>query len=190
MAFWRACGSLAAGGGGGGTFTTGGVYVTAFPRAPCEPSTWIVGPFTLEGPPLEVAPTMVSCFGPGRNVVVLIAGTWMTMVSGVLPLPGVQLTTPPFARVSVVTLPLASVRLTCPPVAPVGPAVPMKSAWMVIRRPAPLSPAFTYGRDTCNSSGRAGTAGSSQPVPDIGSTGVSSCVVRPGHASAGVFAVR
>src|SRR5262245_62918512 len=97
MAFWRACGSLAAGGGGGGTFTTGGVYMTAFPPAPFEPSTWIVMPFTLEEPPFDSAPTIASCFGPGRKLPVLIAGTWMTTVSGVLRLPGVQLTPPPLA---------------------------------------------------------------------------------------------
>jgi hypothetical protein len=63
-------------------------------------------------------------------------------VSGVLPVPGVQLTMPPPAsvgppalRVRVVTAPVrASVSVTRPPVAPVGPCVPMKSPWIVIRR--------------------------------------------------------
>src|SRR5690349_24244592 len=106
-------------------------------------------PLTLDEPPLEFAPTIVSCFGPGRNVVVLIAGTWMTIVSGALPEPGVQLTTPPLALVSVVTVPVrASVRLTCPPPAPAAPAGPMKSAWIVIRRAVPALLARTYGRDT------------------------------------------
>src|SRR5215469_2476817 len=103
-------------------------------------------PFTLDWPPFEVAPTIVSSFGPGRNVVVLIAGTWITIVSGTAPEPGVQLTTPPFALVSVVTSPVrASVRLTCPPA---GPAGPMKSPVMVIRRAVPVLLARTYGRET------------------------------------------
>ena len=82
-------------------------------------------PLTLDTPPLDCrAVTIVSCFGPGRNVAGwLSAGTWITIVSGVLPVPGVQLTTPPFALVSVVTSPVrASVSVTRPPVAPVGPA--------------------------------------------------------------------
>ena len=82
---------------------------------------------TLDTPPLAFAVTIVSCFGPGRKRRVrrsaLIAGTWITIVSGVLPLPGVQLTMPPFARVSVVRAPVrTSVSVTRPPVAPVGPA--------------------------------------------------------------------
>src|SRR5262249_978339 len=153
-------------------------------------------PLTLELPPFDVAPTIVSCFGPGRNVVVLSAGTWMTIVSGVLAEPGVQLPTPRFALVSVVTAPVrASVRLTCPPVIPVGPAGPMKSPLIVIRRAVPVSPASTYGRETWRSSGVVEAVSTSvpvieksQPVPEIGSTGVSSCVVRPGPASVGVVA--
>src|SRR5262245_31629681 len=153
-------------------------------------------PLTLESPPFDVAPTIVSCFGPGRNAPVLSAGTWMTIVSGVLPEPGVQLTTPPLARVSVVVVPVrSSVRSMCPPVAPVGPAGPMKSPVIVIRRAVPVSPAFTYGRETWSSSGvvdavPSGKTEKSQPVPEMGSSGVSSCVVRPGQASAGVVATR
>src|SRR5262250_27 len=107
-------------------------------------------PLTLLTAPLAFDVTIVSCLGPGRNVVVLIAGTWMTIVSGVLPLPGVQLTMPPpAARVSVVTVPVrASVSVTRPPVAFAGPAVPMKSPVIVIRRAVPASDAFTYGRET------------------------------------------
>src|SRR5262249_11794175 len=155
-------------------------------------------PLTLDWPPFDVAPTIVSCFGPGRNWPVLSAGTWMTIVSGVLPEPGVQLTTPPFARVRFVTVPVrASVRFTCPPVIPVGPAGPMKSPWIVIRRAVPVSPASTYGRETWRSSGVVEAVSTSvpvieksQPVPEIGSTGVSSCVGRPGQASVGVVAGR
>src|SRR5215472_10721816 len=153
----------------------------------------MVMPLTLDSPPLDVAPTIVSCFGPGRNP--LSAGTWMTIVSGVLPEPGVQLTTPPLARVSVVTAPVrSSVRLTCPPAAPGGPAGPMKSPVMVIRRAVPVLLASTYGRETWSSSGvveavPSGATEKSQPVPEIGSTGVSSWVVRPGQASVGVVAV-
>ena len=152
-------------------------------------------PLALDWPPFDVAPTIVSCFGPGRNVLVLIAGTWMTIVSGVLPEPGVQLTTPPFALVRVVTSPVrASVRLTCPPLIPAGPAGPMKSPVSVIRRAVPALPARTYGRETWSSSGVVEAVSGpetekSQPVPEIGSTGVSSWVVRPGHASVGVVAV-
>jgi len=40
---------------------------------------------------------IVRCFGPGGNAE-LSAGTWMTIVSGVLPVPGVQLTMPPVPR--------------------------------------------------------------------------------------------
>src|SRR5215471_13591192 len=168
-----------------------------FPVPPLEPSTWMLMPLTLDWPPFEVAPTIVSCFGPGRNAPVVAAGTWMTIVSGVLAEPGVQLTTPPFALVSVVTSPVrASVRLTCPPVTPVGPAGPMKSPWIVIRRAVPVLPASTYGRETWSSSGVVEAVSTSvpvieksQPVPEIGSTGVSSCVVRPGQASVGVVAV-
>src|SRR5215467_8820792 len=109
----------------------------------------MVMPLTLDWPPFEVAPTIVSCFGPGGNAPVVAAGTWMTIVSGTAPEPGVQLTTPPFALVSVVTFPVrASVRLTCPPAGPAGPAGPMKSAWIVIRRAVPVSLARTYGRET------------------------------------------
>ena len=86
---------------------------------PFEPSTCRVIPLTLGTPPppgLVSAVTIVSCFGPGRKLSglgrpatvsgsVLSAGTWMTIVSGVLPDPGVQLTMPPFARVRVDTLP-------------------------------------------------------------------------------------
>src|SRR5689334_7436676 len=155
----------------------------------------MVMPLTLDSPPFEFAPTIVSCFGPGWNAPGLSAGTWMTIVSGTAPEPGVQLTTPPFALVSVVTAPVrASVRLTCPPAAPGGPAGPMKSLWIVIRRAVPVLLARTYGRETCNSSGVVEAVSGpetekSQPVPEIGSTGVSSCVVRPGHASVGVVAV-
>src|SRR5690348_6146801 len=151
-------------------------------------------PLTLDWPPFEFAPTIVSCFGPGRKVL-LSAGTWMTIVSGVLPEPCVQLTTPPLALVSVVTSPVrTSVRLTCPPVAPVGPAGPMKSPWIVIRRAVPASLLRAYGFETCSSSGVVEAVSGpetekSQPVPEIGSTGVSSWVVRPGQASVGVVAV-
>src|SRR5215472_3891100 len=152
-------------------------------------------PLTLDWPPFEVAPTIVSSFGPGGNAPVVAAGTWMTIVSGTAAVPGVQLTTPPFALVRVVTLPVrASVRLTCPPVGPAGPAGPMKSALIVIRRAVPVLPARTYGLSTWSSSGveeavPSGKTEKSQPVPEIGSTGVSSWVVRPGQASVGVVAV-
>src|SRR5262245_49422117 len=93
-------------------------------------------PLTEEFPPFDVGPTIVSCLGPGRKVVVLIAGTLITIVSGTLRFPGVQLTTPPFARVRFVTAPVrTSVKLTWPPVIPVGPAGPMKSPEIVIWRP-------------------------------------------------------
>src|SRR5215470_18641641 len=109
----------------------------------------MVMPLTLDWPPFEVAPTIVSCFGPGGNAPVVAAGTWMTIVSGVLAEPGVQLTTPPLARVRFVTVPVrASVRLTCPPLIPAGPAGPMKSPVSVIRRAVPVLPARTYGRET------------------------------------------
>src|SRR5215469_10023729 len=155
----------------------------------------MVMPLTLDWPPLAFAPTIVSCFGPGGNAPLVAAGTWMTIVSAVLPEPGVQLTMPPFALVSVVTTPVrASVRLTCPPAAPGGPAGPMKSPWIVIRRAVPVLLARTYGRETWSSSGveeavPSGKTEKSQPVPEIGSTGVSSWVVRPGQASVGVVAV-
>ena len=62
-----------------------------------------------------------------------MAGTLITIVSAVLPFPDVQLTIPPLALVRVVTSPVrTSVSVTRPPVAPVAPAMPMKSAWIVI----------------------------------------------------------
>src|SRR5215468_9511088 len=62
----------------------------------------------------------------------------------------------------------------------------MKSAWIVIWR---LPVAGTTGVETWSTSGRAGTAGSSQPVPEIGSSGVSSWSVSPGHTSHAEVAV-
>src|SRR5499427_522850 len=61
-------------------------------------------------------------------------------------------------------------------------------------RAVPVLLASTYGRETWSSSGvveavPSGATEKSQPVPEIGSTGVSSWVVRPGQASVGVVAV-
>ena len=68
-------------------------------------------------------------------------------------------------------------------------AAPKKSPSMTIRRDAAVVLlASTYGRSTWSSSGV--VVESSQPVPAIGSSGVSSCVVRPGHASQASEAVR
>src|SRR6516165_8152688 len=114
----------------------------------------------------------------------------MTIVSGTWPEPGVQLTTPPFALVSVVTFPVrASVRLTCPPAAPAGPAGPMKSPWIVIRRAVPVLLARTYGRETWSSSGveeavPSGKTEKSQPVPEIGSS--TTARYMPGQGPCGI----
>ena len=50
----------------------------------------MVIPLTDELPPFEFAPMMFSCLGPAGKLP-LTAGTWMTIVSGVEPAPGVQL---------------------------------------------------------------------------------------------------
>ena len=65
----------------------------------------------------------------------------------------------------------------------------MKSPWIVICR---LPVAGTTGPpalETWSSSGRGSTAGSSQAVPEIGSSGRSSWVGQARPASAGVVAV-
>ena len=48
--------------------------------------TWSVMPLTLATLPFEAAVTIASCLGPGRKLA-LTAGTWITIVSGVLPEP-------------------------------------------------------------------------------------------------------
>ena len=116
--------------GGAGTLTTFGVYVTVFVPVPFDPRTCSVIPLTLDTPPLACGrdERQLLRAGPERRIGSRFAaafdaraGTWSTIVSGVLPEPGVQLTMPPFARVSVCTWPVrASVRLTCTPVAPVA----------------------------------------------------------------------
>ena len=79
-------------------------------------------PLTLDTPPppgLVFAVMMASCLGSRFGAASEVsAGTLITIVSGVLVVPGVQLTIPPLARVKVCTWPLrTSVSVTRPPVA-------------------------------------------------------------------------
>src|SRR5215472_12544744 len=97
----------------------------------------MVMPFTLGTPPppgFVSAVMIVSSLGPGGKAAD-IAGTLITIVSGVLVVPGVQLAIPRLALVKVVTAPVrTSVSVTRPPVAPAAPAMPMKSPWMLTCR--------------------------------------------------------
>ena len=83
-----------------------------FAPVPLPPSTCRVIPLTLDTPPFAFDVVITSCFGPGRKLVFgnrfaaafdARASTLRTIVSGVVALPGVQLTMPPLALVSVWT---------------------------------------------------------------------------------------
>ena len=125
---------------------------------------------------------MVRLFWPALNPFVK-AGIRIVIVSGVLALPRTQLTMPPLPVVRVRDWPVPPRFASRGSARVIEPAAAlMKSAliWIVL-------PAVPTGVFTCSSSGR--PDGVSQPSPEIGSSGVSSWSVCPGHTSQAEVAV-
>ena len=184
-------------GGGAGTLTTVGVYVTAFVPVPFVPRTCSVIPLTLDTPPLAFGRDdreLLRALAQEGRCAFDAAGTLdHDRVRRARRCPASSSTMPPLRAGERLHLAGAGVGEVDVPAGRAG-AGPGGADEVALDRDLPAAGRRHDGdrparRDLEQLGPRLGTAGSSQAVPEIGSSGRSSWVVRPGQASAGVVAI-